>query len=136
MRNTITLSVAIALGLLTPADLFGQCQRGGGGGRSQQTSMPLQSSGFTQNGFNPTLAIQQAAAQQAFMQQQFAAQHMQMCQIAQLEEARQTQLARRRATAQKRRAEVFARREEVRAANLAKPKATEPQETLVALKSE
>ena len=93
MRTTTAILVAITFVSFTHGNAFGQCQRGGGGSGSQQTSMPFQAGrGGTQTGFNPLLAMQQAAMQQAFMQQQIAAQQMRMQQIALREQARLRQL--------------------------------------------
>jgi hypothetical protein len=131
MRTTTALLVAIALASITQADAFGQCQRGGGGG-SQQPSMPFQAGGIAQGGFNPILAMQQAAMQQALMQQQLAAQQMRMQQLVLREQARQAKLERRRDSAEQRRAAELARREKVRAENIARLTASKPQETFVA----
>jgi hypothetical protein len=135
MRTTTAILVAIALVSFTQGNACGQCQRGGGSG-TQQASMPFQTGGGTQGGFNPLIAMQQAAMQQAFMQQQIAVQQMRMQQIAMREQARQAKLELRRDSAEQRRAAELARREEVRAENLARLKAPATQETLVALRSE
>jgi hypothetical protein len=137
MRTTTAILVAITFVSFTHGNAFGQCQRGGGGSGSQQTSMPFQAGrGGTQTGFNPLLAMQQAAMQQAFMQQQIAAQQMRMQQIALREQARQAKLELRRDSAEQRRATELARREEVRAENLARLTAPVTQDTLVSLYSE
>ena len=134
MRSATIIAVIIALGSFTQADALGQCQRSGGGRNSQQAPGPIQTKGLLQAGVNPLLAMQQAAMQQALMQQRFAAQQMRMQQIALHEQARREQLDRRRSKAQQRRDAEVARREEVRASNLAKLKAVDWQEALVALK--
>ena len=136
MRTTTAVLVAIALVSFTPGNAFGQCQRGGGGSGAQQAPMRFQTDGGTQGGFNPLLAMQQAAMQQAFMQQQIAAQQMRMQQIALREQARQAKLECRRDSAEQCRAAELARREEVRTANLARLKAPVPQETLASLRGE
>ena len=133
MRTTTAILVVIALGSFAQTDALGQCQRGGGGSGPQQSSMPIQTGGITQSGFNPVLAMQQAAMQQAFMQQQLAAQQMRMQQLALREQARQAKLERRRDSAEQRRAAELARREAVRDKNFARLTASKPQETFVAL---
>ena len=141
MRTKIAFLVVITLSSFAVAEVFAQCQRGGGGRNPQQGSFSPQIAGFNQVGVprgfrqaggNP----QQGAMQQAFMQQQIAARQVQMRQQAFRAQARGAQLTRRRSSAQQRRAAELARREEIRAANFAKLKALESQETLVSLTSD
>ncbi len=136
MRTTTTILVAITLGFIAQGQAWGQCQRGGGGSGPQQSSMPFQAGGGTQTGFNPLLAMQQAAMQQAFMQQQVAAQQMRMQQLVMREQARQAKNERRRDSSQQRRSAELARRETVRAENLVRLNAPVAQETLVSMRSE